>query len=120
MVTVFDRTARTDASPKKRAESIFTYRNRSARPGDVTSRALIEDWFSRTPSPEREELRARFRCDDEIDCSPFQELCLHELLLRQQCTLVPHPRLVGTEKGPDDLVSQPEGADFIVEATSAN
>lgn len=120
MLTVFDCVARTDKTRKKRSEGLFAYWNRSARPGTVASRTLIEDWFARVPSAEQPELRSRFRCASELDCSPFQELCLHELLLRQDCTLSFHPAVSGTDKRPDYRVLQPNGTDFILEARSSS
>lgn len=55
-----------------------------------------------------------------MDCSPFQELCLHELLLRQNCAVSFHPALAGTDKRPDFRVLQPSGTDFILEARSSS
>jgi hypothetical protein len=120
MLTVFDCVARTDTTRKKRSEGLFAYWNRSARPGTNASRELIEDWFSRVPAAEQAELRSRFRRDVEMDCSPFQELCLHEFLLRQNCALSFHPALSGTDKRPDYRVLQPNGTDFILEARSSS
>ncbi len=120
MLTVFDSIARKDATKKRRSEGLFAYWNRSAQPGTGASRRLIEDWFSRVPTAEQVELRSRFRRAGEIDCSPFQELSLHELLLRQECALSFHPALIGTDKRPDYRVLQPDGTPFILEARSSS
>lgn len=120
MTTVFDCTARTDTSHKKRSEGIFTYWNRSARPGSDISRGLIEDWFSHVPAAEQHNFRSRFRRGSDAELgSAFQELCLHELLLRQQCTPSFHPAVNGTGNRPDYRVFEPDGAEFILEATSS-
>src|ERR1019366_9819422 len=117
---VFDRVKRTDVSQKKRSESIFSYWNRTALPRSRKSRALIEDWLSHVPEAEQVQLRLRFRCGDDIAFgTAFQELVLHELLLRQRCKPRLHPAIVGTTKLPDFGVLQPRGPEFLLEACSS-
>lgn len=120
MTTMFDRTARTDRRRKKRADSIFSYLNNSMRPGSEASRALIEDLFVRVPLDSQQELRSRFRSGNNAElASAFQELCLHDLLTKQACELVPHPCVPGTTKRPDYRVLEPEGLKFLLEAKSS-
>lgn len=119
-MTVFDCMIRTDTSIKKRSESIFSYWNNSARPSAESSRALIEEWFSHIPFAEQEEFRSRLRSgSDEALAAAFQELCLHELCLRQACEPVLHPAIAGTTRRPDFLVREPDGSEFLLEARSS-
>jgi len=105
LTPMFDSITRTDTSCKKRAETIFRYLNKSARPGSEVSRALIEEMLSRVPRDSRRELCSRFRSGSDAEfASAFQELCLHDLLIRQECALLPHPSIAGTTKRPDFLV----------------
>ena len=90
------------------------------RPGSQASRELIEDLFSRLPLESRQEMRSRFRSGSNADLSSaFQELCLHELLAKQDCRLVPHPRVDETTKRPDFLVLEPDGVRFFLEAKTS-
>jgi len=102
MTKVFDCRTKTDTDRKKLSESIFAYWNRSAQPSAEASRALIEDWFSQLPEVEQNSFRSRFRSGSDPDCgAAFQELCLHELLLRQRCQMSFHHAVAGTTNRPD-------------------
>ena len=119
-MTIFDCFARTDLSCKKRGDSIFSHMNRSMRSGSEASRELIEDLFSRIPLERQQEMRSRFRSGNNAGLSSvFQELCLHELLARQECWLVPHPSVDGTTKRPDFVVLEPDGVKFLLEAKTS-
>ncbi len=120
MTTVFDSMTRTETGFKKRADSIFRYLNISMRPGSEASRALIEDLFARVPVDVQQDLRSRFRSGSDAElASVFQELCLHDLLSKQLCELLPHPCVTGTTKRPDFRVLEPEGMQFFLEARSS-
>lgn len=119
MTAVFDCTTRTDTSYKKRSESFFAYLNRSARRDGEACRALIEDWFSRLPVTEQKNSCSRFRCGSDAEfASPFQELFLHELLLRLGCKACFHPTIAGETTRPDFRVLQPDGSEFLLEAVT--
>jgi hypothetical protein len=116
-VTIFDSIDRVDESRKKLSESIFAYWNRSARQSSEASRSLIEGWFSRVPAQEQRDLGSRFCSgNDEALAAAFQELCLHELLLRLDCVPCFHPSVAGTTKRPDFLVKETNGSEFLFEA----
>lgn len=119
-VKVFDTGEKTDIGRKDRSESMFGYLNRSATRGSEASRALIEDWFSRVPGAEQGDIRSRFRCGENVQfATAFQELFLHEFLLRQKCKLDFHPSIAGTTKRPDFEVRQPQRGSFILEACTS-
>lgn len=116
---LFDTIDRTDTRHKRRTESIFGYWNRSARPGDVETRRLMESWFSRIPSEAQKEFRARFCSGDAALTSAFQEMCLNELFLHERCEPRLHAAINGTSKKPDFLVRQPFGPLFLLEARTS-
>jgi len=119
-MTIFDANAATDTGKKKLSESVFAYLNRSAKPGSVAGRAIIEEWMSHVPASEQEEFRARFRSGDNVQFgTAFQELFLHEFLRRQNCAVDFHPEIPGTSKRPDFLVKPPSTETFILEARTA-
>jgi hypothetical protein len=119
-VPVFDCKTRIDATQKKRASSIFSDLNNSARPGCEGSRTLIEDWFSNIPTSEQKELRSRFRSGVDVHfASAFHELSLHELFLRQSCKPRQHPTLATTKKRPDFSIVEPDGSEFLLEARAS-
>lgn len=120
MTTIFDSVTRTDGSYKKRAESIFAHLNRSAKHSVEVSRDLVEGMFSHVPCDSQVELRARFRSGSDAElASAFQELCLHELLIKQGCKLASHPCVTGTSKRPDFRVIEAKGLRFLLEARAS-
>ncbi len=117
---VFDDIAQRETRRKKMTESVFTHLNSSARPGDVASRALIEEWLAQVPVSEQDEFRSRFRSGDDIQFNTaFQELFWHEFLRSQCCGLDFHPPIAGSSKRPDFLVCQPSADSFILEARTS-
>jgi hypothetical protein len=61
---LFDDRERDSRSPAKRAESRFSFLNRTARPYFAPVRALLEEWFAHLPPGVQPGLRERFRKDD--------------------------------------------------------
>jgi hypothetical protein len=119
-MTVFDANAQMDTGKKNLSESAFAYLNRSAKPGSVACRAVIEEWMSNVPASGQEELRARFRSGDNVQFgTAFQELFLHEFLRRQNCALDFHPAIPGSSTKPDFRVRPAIGDNFILEARTA-
>jgi hypothetical protein len=119
MTTIFDPAAASESGDKKRSESIFLDLSSSSRPGSEASRKLIEEMFARFPADHQNDLRARFRSEgNSAFACAFQELTLHELLLRQNCTLELHPKLSATCKRPDFRVRQADESEFLLEATT--
>jgi hypothetical protein len=118
---IFDDIARIYAGPANHSEGRFSYYNRSARPGVVTIRAALQEWFERYPQEHQSELRARFRSGNDRNFdSAFFELFLHELLLRLKCKVEVHPSPPGAGgKAPDFLVTPENGEQFYLEAIVA-
>ncbi len=117
---LFDEVEREYAGPKHYAEPRFAYMNRSARPEIERIRHVLEDWFSRYPSEEQPDLRARFKSTDDIQHDgAFFELFLHELVIKQKCKVVVHPELPHSTRSPDFLVISPDGKEFYLEAVIA-
>lgn len=80
----------------------------------------MEEWLRLVPISEQGEFCSRFRSGDNIQFgTAFQELCLHEFLRRQNCTLDFHPSIPGNSKRPDFLVRPPSGDRFILEARTS-
>lgn len=102
------------------SEPSFSYINRTSRQEFVLMRDLLEVWFSRYPVSEQQELRSRFRSLNDLQHqAAFFELFLHELLLRFNCKIEPHPSLQKTAKVPDFLVEPDSNHKFYLEATVA-
>jgi hypothetical protein len=118
---LFDESERTYAGPANHSEGRFSYYNRSARPGVVSIRAAVQEWFERHPQEHQGELRARFRSGNDRNFdSAFFEVFLHELLLRLKCKVGVHPLPPSAGgKAPDFLVTPEHGEQFYLEAIVA-
>lgn len=120
MISLFDDIDRTCTDIPSRTELQFVYLNRSARQAADTIRRVLEDWFSRYPDDEKHSLRKQFRANDIGHHSAFFELMLHELLLRQGCSVsIHHDPGTGKSTRPDFLVTAPDGQKFFMEAILA-
>jgi hypothetical protein len=120
-MTVFDNIPRTNLEPANHRIAAFDYLNESARSPAARARGLIEELFARYPGAHARALRRRLRSIDDISHrSAFFELLLHELLLRERCTIVAvEPVIAGTDRSPDFLVEAADGSRFYLEATLA-
>jgi hypothetical protein len=118
---IFDNVDRTYEGPASEQESHFVFLNRSARKEINQVRELMEDWFSRYPDTQQEELRVRLRSEiDRHFLSAFFELYLHELLIRLGYHVEVHPEVsIESGKRPDFLVSSPSGKEFYLEGILA-
>jgi hypothetical protein len=112
---LFDTFERSDASPKRHAESTYDFLNRSARPNSTAVRALLESWFAKYPCTEQAELRPRFPPDFH---AAFLELFLFSYFARDGYHLTPHPQALGSTRTPDFLVEKGPYR-FYLEATIA-
>jgi len=120
-LSVFDSIQRTDNEPKLRAESRFTYLNRSGTVAAGRMRNQIDLWYAEHPADDRYELRQRLRSGDEHGFdSAFQELVLNALARALGCKLCSHPDLPGTSKHPDFVVRSEEHGLAYMEAVSAS
>ncbi len=115
---LFDQISREDKDPAEHSESSFHYLNRTARLLFVQVREFLEDWFSRYPDADKEELRARFRASDDAQhYGAFFELLLYQLFHNLGADVEIHPAMPSTSRRPDFLVRPAEGQAFILEAT---
>jgi hypothetical protein len=115
---LFDDLDREFSGPPIAGEPHFAYLNRSGRAEMAKVRNLIEEWLSRYPEGKRRALISRLRSpiDDEHLSACF-ELVLHELLLRNGCTVEEvEPALPNSTRTPDFLVRSPRGEQFYLEA----
>ena len=117
---LFDDLERTEEDPKDYSESTFAYYNRSARPGVVAMRELLERWFAIFPVTGQADVRGRFHSPIEYQHqAAFLELYMHELLVRLGFAVELHPPAKSVTTRPDYLVSQNGEPMFYVEATLA-
>ena len=104
----------------ERSESVSTFLNRSAHPKIIEVRDRLQSWFERFPVEARQDLRERFRRDDDHTYhGAVFELLVHELLVRLGCTVEVHPEIPGTGSRPDFLARHGD-CPFYVEATVVN
>jgi hypothetical protein len=114
---LFDETQRVGNEAAGYAEPNFVYLNRTARNEFVQIRNLLEGWFHRYPGSGQQDLRGRFRSQNNYQHQgAFFELFLHELLLRLNCNVILHPSLDETSKAPDFLVEPQINQKFYLEA----
>jgi hypothetical protein len=117
VIKLFDDLPRTYEFPGGYSEPSFEYLNRCANEPISKIREVLDDWFSRYPKSDQDELRKRFRSKKEHNhASALFELWLHEVLLRLGCRVEIHPALHHTTRKPDFLVKSPTGLDFYLEA----
>ena len=115
--TLFDVCMRSSMRWRRQSESLFAYLNQSGRPEWETARAILERWFQRYPSEDRNDLRGRFRKGGKPTDGAFFELLLHEFFRKLGCKMELHPDVPGTTKHPDFLVCH-GGKEFYLESVA--
>src|SRR5437773_2653724 len=112
---LFESTRRTDASPSRHGERIYSFLNRVDGPGDRLRRTLDES-FERCAPEQQTPLATRCKSPQSTPfLDAFWELYLHEALLRSGLTLRYELSSVCTG-APDYLVSDGRRT-FWLEAT---
>jgi hypothetical protein len=108
---------RTDASPKRAAETDAEFFGRIAGPFWDQVRDVINEWWSHLPDHAQPGVRSRLldRNSDTNVFSALWELYLHEMLLGSGCTVEIEPGIGTRRKNPDFLVTH-DGQQFVVEA----
>ena len=115
-LSLFDDMKRTDTSSRQRNEPFFAYLNRTADPEATEIRGRLESWFERFPVEARDDVRGRFRGDDDQDHrGAIFELFIHELLTRLDCMVEVHPDIPGKKARPD-FIARHGDCSFYVEA----
>jgi len=69
-------------------------------------RNLLNKWFDHYPQEDQLSLKTDFKNDFQ---AAFFELFIHELFKKQGFKLKPHPKVEGTTKKPDFLVTSESG-----------
>jgi hypothetical protein len=112
---LFSSFERTEPEPSRQSESTFEFLDRCKSEAVEKVRAEIERWLANYPNAHRDELEIRLRDDFK---SPFFEVLLHELLIRQGFKITVHPSIGTRGKYPDFAVELPATTDrVILEAT---
>ena len=115
-----DDLSRTDTTWKRRREPSFSFLNRAARPEFSSIRPLVESWYERFPAGARDDVRGRFRHNDErAHAGAFFELFVHELLTRLGASVEVHPNIPSITTHPD-FRADFEGSPVYVEAVDSN
>jgi hypothetical protein len=114
---LFEDVPRTDPTPARHAEDVFSFLSRVRGDGWQCVRVVLNEWFDHCPPSQQDQLRARLTAGDSRQAlDAFWELYLHEVLLRQGFTVSEHPVMPGTGNHPDFFVER-EGEAFYLEAT---
>lgn len=107
---------RTNKRPQLFSESTYTFLDTSGRVIEEKIRNLLEEWFERYPSCEKNRFLKDFQTDNSY--SAFFELYLHELLFQLGYKIDPHPKILDKKQThPDFLVTDSCGLSFYLEAT---
>ncbi|MEN2412149.1 hypothetical protein [Flavobacterium mesophilum] len=101
MTKLFEETLEIIKGSAGNNEDSFNYYHKSDRSDIKIIRETLEDWFSKYPKSEKEELKSRFRKDFD---AAFFELFLFELFRKQGYEVVIHPQLENSKKRPDFLL----------------
>ena len=111
-----ERKALTSETPLK---SLFQDINLYDWHGADRIRNELEAWFRKYPDENKQDLRSRFRSDDDHNYEgAYFELFLHELLIRMGFSLTAHPEIPDTNSRPDFLACR-NNQSFYLEATTA-
>ena len=113
---LFDQKKRTDLKPANHLDDDYDFYDRSAQPMFVKIRNLLNKWFDDYPKEDQVSLKAHFKNDFQ---AAFFELFIHELFKKQGFKLKPHPKVEGTTKKPDFLVTS-ESDEFYIEVKHAS
>jgi hypothetical protein len=116
--TLFDEYERTNDGYMKRAEDLYGFLDRCARPEWEEVRREAELWYAEFPEPKRDLLR-RFRKNKVDQHLPaWWELYVYRLFVCLGYKVKVHPQLPGRPEKPDFLVTR--GTERLyVEATTA-
>lgn len=113
---LFDQKRRTDLKPANHLDNDYDFYDRSAQPMFTKIRNLLNNWFDDYPQDDQLSLKTDFKNDFQ---AAFFELFIHELFKKQGFKLKPHPKVEGTTKKPDFLVTG-KSHDFYIEVKHAS
>lgn len=117
---LFDHGERNDASGRRYDEPSYRHLNRSARSEYADIRSTLQGWFDRYPPQHQNELRTRFRSDnDGENASAFFELFVYEFLKTLDLAAEVHPLIIGLATTPAFCVTE-SANHFYLEARIVN
>lgn len=117
-MSIFDEIERSDTRAAKYTDSHFHYLNYSAREGAQLIRDTIENWFLSFPDNCKDELRTRFRSNNDTHfLSAYFELYLYSLLQKLECRVEIHPTKQRGDTKPDFLIFENDRKTWFLEAT---
>jgi hypothetical protein len=103
-VTIFANRARTDRSPKKANETMFSFLDRTGLTYYEHIRDLLETWVGVLPAEHRDGVVGNLmNGDDTFECALW-ELYLYAVATGSSDRVEIHPDIPGTSKHPDFLV----------------
>lgn len=109
-IMLFDDKTRTLQGPMDYNSDLYMYYNDSARPEIGNVRKLLEEWFTRYPEEEKQDLKSRFQSAFN---PAFYELYIYILFQQMGYTLSIHPELPDVKKCPDYLATKGEKKIYI-------
>lgn len=112
---LFDQIEREDTGPAKQYEPEFKYINRTSRIEFQRVRIKVEEWYKNLPRHQKDDLRGRFRSNNNNQHhSAFFELLLSQILHKLNYNYLPHPDTPGHKtKRPDYLVWNDNERSFV-------
>jgi hypothetical protein len=103
-VTIFANRVRTDKSPRKANETMFSFLDRAGSTYYEPIRDLLETWVGRVPAEHRAGVVGNLMSGDDKFESALWELYLYAVATGSGDRVEIHPDLLGTSKHPDFLV----------------
>ncbi len=108
---LFEDKVRTRMEPKRPGEDDYSFYNSAARPEYDVYRGLLNGWMKEMPEPGQKDLLPRFRRNESLEYqTALAELTTHAALKSEGYTVEVHPESDQTERKPDFLARDAEGA----------
>jgi hypothetical protein len=119
-ILLFEDKVRTRLEPKRHGEDDYSFYDSSARPEYDVYRGLLNGWMKEMSGPGRKELLPRFRRNESLEYqTALAELTTHAALKGQGYAVDVHPESDQTERKPDFLARDSDGAPVaFVEVTT--
>jgi hypothetical protein len=110
-MALFDEKARTRTEPKRPGEDDYSFYDSAARPEYDVYRRVLNDWMKEISQQGQKELLPRFRQNESLEYqSALAELTTHAALKNEGYAVEVHPERDPTERKPDFLVRDANGA----------
>ena len=128
-IVLFDGKERNHAKPSLRAETTYSFYDRTSLTGFAHLRQMLQRWLNRLPLDKQMDITARMQHagrgspnEQRSFDSAFFELFMHEFLLGTGGVVVVEPEIYGLtpDFGVAELDSEGELVSYVVEATNLN